>query len=173
MATVKEITGGTGDVNPQTLTESLTQSAADTNTTLEIPVPIARFQLRKGKSIIMEILQVKWILDDLVTPGGAVNVSGFLSTRSGTPNLTTSTVFSQVRVDGIFATAVGISYVPLIYNDVLHDGAGHGFLVATDNIYLTVRSTNTSAANLVTAKIFYRFKEVSLEEYLGIVASQS
>lgn len=173
MATSKELTGGTGDVNPQILTASVIQSAADTTTSLEIPVPIARFQTKKGRSIVMEILKVKYDFGDIVTPGGAVNIAALLSTAASPAGTIDPTVFSSTKLDGIFATAVGFAYFPRgPFTDDLSDGAGHGFLVATDSMFLQLSSANTAIANTCVAKIYYRFKEVALEEYIGIVAGQ-
>jgi hypothetical protein len=62
----------------------------------------------------------------------------------------------------------------------LTDGAGHGILIATDNIYLGVNAS-LSSFNLgdadpivggVSANLIYRFKEIGLSEYIGIVQSQ-
>lgn len=52
------------------------------------------------------------------------------------------------------------------------DGAGHGVLVATDNIYITMNTNGWQGAANADFKILYRFKEVSLVEYIGIVQSQ-
>lgn len=60
------------------------------------------------------------------------------------------------------------------------DGAGHGVLVATDNIYLTLQTALSSVIGSSVggiqgfgeAAILYRFKEVGLAEYIGIVQSQ-
>lgn len=60
------------------------------------------------------------------------------------------------------------------------DGAGHGILVATDNIFVacnfTVASvfstTADTASGAASCNILYRFKEVALAEYIGIVQSQ-
>lgn len=60
----------------------------------------------------------------------------------------------------------------------LTDGAGHGVLIATDNIWLTafingaVPDIGTTAALNVFCEILYRFKKVTLQEYIGIVQSQ-
>lgn len=60
----------------------------------------------------------------------------------------------------------------------LTDGAGHGLLVATDNIWLTCQVGATApglaitVSGLVVLDIFYRFKKVTLQEYIGIVQSQ-
>ena len=55
------------------------------------------------------------------------------------------------------------------------DGAGHGVLVATDSIYITgyvPASWYLNGTNTVFAKLLYRWKDVSLAEYIGIVQSQ-
>jgi hypothetical protein len=54
----------------------------------------------------------------------------------------------------------------------LTDNAGHGILIATDSIYGQVNSANTATTNTVYFKLLYRFKEVNLIEYVGIVQSQ-
>ncbi len=54
----------------------------------------------------------------------------------------------------------------------LTDDTGHGVLVATDNIF--IQCFSSSALNPITAsaRLFYRWKNVSLAEYIGIVQSQ-
>lgn len=54
----------------------------------------------------------------------------------------------------------------------LTDGDGHGILVATDNIFFQVTSNGFASAAEQSVKLLYRFKEVSLVEYIGIVQSQ-
>ena len=57
----------------------------------------------------------------------------------------------------------------------LTDGAGHGILVATDSIFLTgyvPSNWYTNGTNTVFVKLLYRWKDVSLAEYIGIVQSQ-
>lgn len=62
----------------------------------------------------------------------------------------------------------------------LTDGAGHGILVATDNIFvscsISVGSVFVTQADAATGaascNILYRFKEIALAEYIGIVQSQ-
>ena len=51
------------------------------------------------------------------------------------------------------------------------DGAGHGVLYAQDRIFLQINSEFTGVQNTVYIKIYYRFKTVRLEEYVGIVQS--
>lgn len=61
----------------------------------------------------------------------------------------------------------------------LTDGAGHGVLIATDNIYLSMTLLSASidggsytSNGQARADLLYRFKDVTLTEYIGIVQSQ-
>jgi len=55
----------------------------------------------------------------------------------------------------------------------LTDAAGHGVLVGTDKINMFVRSSNAALTPVVTVYITYRWKNVGLQEYIGIVQSMS
>jgi hypothetical protein len=54
------------------------------------------------------------------------------------------------------------------------DGAGHGILVATDQIFVggIEAGITLAGSSLMGARIMYRWKNVSLTEYIGIVQSQ-
>lgn len=75
----------------------------------------------------------------------------------------------QVHTDGAPVTRTN-NQVQFIMD--LTDEAGHGILVATDNLYFVNYSAGTGATNGMVYVLTYRFKDVSLEEYIGIVQSQ-
>lgn len=50
----------------------------------------------------------------------------------------------------------------------LTDGAGHGMIVATPNVFLSIDSNNTADTNAVNCRMGYRFKNVGLQEYVGL-----
>jgi len=52
------------------------------------------------------------------------------------------------------------------------DGAGHGMLIATDQIFVLLQSANTTQQNTAECRILYRWKNIGLQEYVGIVQSQ-
>ena len=52
------------------------------------------------------------------------------------------------------------------------DGAGNGFLVATDRMFLYAAASGNTVAGTTIAKILYRLTEVGIQEYVGIVAGQ-
>lgn len=174
------LTGGTGDVSPQLLSLSLATSAANVFTELAVAVPIARFQQARGKSVVMEILKVYTdapVKDNNPVAGGETSAAFTqLSTISrttidfGNPR---TVAFANKEYRGAF-TATG-SYSTVInepYMMDLTDGAGHGVLVATDTLFLDVQTTNFTATATFAVKILYRFKEVALSEYIGIVQGQ-
>jgi len=166
------LTGGTGDVSPQFANFTATQSGADTTTTTSFAVPIQRLPAG-NQAQVMEVLKIFWRIAGTVVETDNT-VSGFFSTTSFG---TTATNFAEPRVFGHVFRSVNITTSGQIvvqepYVQDLTDGAGHGVLIATDNIFLQVVSGTTSATNTIYAKILYRWKNVPLAEYIGIVQSQ-
>ena len=175
------LTGGTGDVSPQWMSFVATQSAADTTTTTTQAIPVQR-QNNRGLAQVLEVLKVYVERPAIVSGASATEASDsyavLLSTTSfGTTATTTSEprVFMADTFQAQFAfTAAGTYYVihprTIIYD--ITDGAGHGVLIATDNIFAQVVTSTTGATNSYRIKILYRWKNVSLQEYIGIVQSQ-
>lgn len=187
-----ELTGGSRDVNPQWMNLPVVQTSADQNQSTEFPLPVQRLAQRSGKSLVMEILKIVWDLP-IFLPGANILCSflAFLSTKN--PGLTPGVgipvvTFNQLRAQGTTVDYINRQIITGLANDgninidepVYHDltdGAGHGILVATDNVYVNLvtviaGSTGTGVASSCLCKILYRWKEVSLEEYIGIVQSQ-
>lgn len=166
------LTGGTRDVNPQWLTFSASQSAADTTTTTQQNIPIQRLPTA-GRAQVLEVLKV-WFenRNGVVESDNTLQV--FLTTKNfGTtavlPNEPTCLAFWK-RQFLITTSGSSIQNEPMMIN--LDDGAGHGLIVATDAIFLQVQSSSTAVTNIVDCKIMYRWKNVSLAEYIGVVQSQ-
>lgn len=167
------LTGGTGDVNPQFLTFSAIQSGADATTTTQVAVPIQRLP-SSGRSQVMEVLKVSYSDNTIVETDNSVRA--YLTTRSfGTTEVPSqygeATVFDAwFRLYGITTSGLSIQSEPITHD--LTDGVGHGILVATDFIFAQIASTGTGAAQTVRIKIMYRWKNVGLAEYIGLVQSQ-
>lgn len=174
MATIAQLTGGTGDVNPQLLNLTVTQAGVDVTTTLEQPLPIPRIGIKKGRSIVVEILWIQFNFADYVFVAG-INTSytALLSTSATAATVADPRTFAVQDLDlSVSAAPVSRDLYSRTWRQHFDDGAGHGFLVATDSIFLTLTTVLTAVVNAVNAKIAYRFKEVNLEEYIGIVAGQ-
>lgn len=174
MASTKELTGGTGDVNPQQLFLDLSQSGADAATNFDVPLPIPRYNAKANRSIVLEILRIVSVANQTTAPGAGVasEVQVTLGTQP-TPLVTQATTFfvDSREIDTI--TAIGVQGpTNRAYQFDYTDGAGHGFLVATDNLGARVNSTNTGLTNRFFVRVYYRFKEVPLAEYIGIVQGQ-
>lgn len=176
------LTGGTNDVNPQLLTfPSLFQASVNTFVELKYPLPINRYSARAGKSVVFEVLKCYLngpILDTNPSAGGnRPNATLQLSTRPAIAvDNSDPACFAYLNNTWNGAFTAGGSYQTMIQEPTtidLTDGAGHGFLVATDAIYLQGNTTAFAGPGTWHVKILYRFKEVKLEEYIGIVQSQS
>lgn len=166
------LTGGTGDTNPQFLTFTATQSGADATTSTQINLPIQRLPI-SGKAQVMEVLKVWWTM-----AGNPVETDNFVLAILSTKNFSTTattwgepTVFSMYSRDMRITTSGSFETIEPFVQDFT-DGAGHGIIIATDSIYCQVQSSATSATNIVRGKIEYRFKNVNLQEYIGVVQSQ-
>lgn len=178
-----ELTGGSGDVNPQTLVVSVTQSANNVPAIIGNPLPIPRLSQTNGKQLIMEFLSVDFLWTG-TAPTSAYELYLAITTNP-TQQTSLQTLFQDPRVIAIrgisgqilTSTSAPSDYlVAFNFDRILHqdltDEAGHGILVATDNIYFTILTTNMTAPIYADARITYRFKEVGLAEYVGIVQSQ-
>lgn len=180
------LTGGTGDVNPQFYVIQTTQTAIDTTRTVGFPLPVPKYPGSANRAIVFEVLSVRLMLQDLVVAAGQSFTSLILSTRdlgdTGVANPTNAVTFAartspsvvaQRSTDFLFATAVGFQISELRDTEIdCTDAAGHGILVATDNIFFSVYSNATGVVNVAACRIKYRLKEIGLTEYIGIVQSQ-
>lgn len=179
------LTGGTGDVNPQNYTINLLQPAPDTNDARSLPVPVYRFPLKNDRAMVMEILKSTWIIRDLNAAAAQASIVGVISTAGlGLVDGATSTadqqynalaspnVITSLSIDFIFASGVGFAWSSRKYEYDHTDAAGHGILVATDAIYAYLLAIGTGVIQGATCRLLYRWKEVPLSEYIGIVQAQ-
>lgn len=175
------LTGGTGDVNPQILNSTVAMAVANTSLSVQIGMPIQR-QKTGGKAQVMEVLRVWFNHTAFEVLGIATETTRSITAVLTTKNFgATNVVFTEPSIvaymnkymHGAF-TAGGTYYVTdnTVVKWTLHDGAGHGHLVATDNMFLQIQSVLFTAAAACNIKIQYRFKDVGLAEYIGIVQGQ-
>lgn len=176
-----QLTGGSNDVNPQEFIIVGTQTGADVTTVTQQPLPIPRLPTRPGFNLVIEILSVQmyWLNALIPTAGTAQTLLVNLTTN---PNALatilqhlsdTRSIARWFLQSGLLAGGTSVTFK--VENDItfdLTDQAGHGILVATDNLFLQVASITTGQANQCVCRFQYRWKEVSLTEYIGIVQSQ-
>lgn len=177
------LTGGTKDVNPQYLRGSITLSAANTVTQSIVGTPIVRVGPQTGNSVIIMELLSMWVnmpALDLDNAAATNRGAQFAVSTSSSPTAITdlqdasNLAFLQHSVRNAFTAAgtgiLDVSDDPKYWD--FTDGAGHGILVATDNLFFQASTIGYNAAVTFSFKISYRFKRVSLVEYIGIVQSQ-
>lgn len=184
-ATGDALTGGTNDVNGQYISGAVTVGTGGAAVELTLGTPIVRVgQSNPNHAIIMEILKLYVDIPDTDNENatadtflGAFSMS--TATSGGTaailplsaPRCLASMSLSQTMA----FTAAGTGLLHYAENPKVWDftdGAGHGILVATDNLFLQAQAGTRAAGFDFNFKILYRFKKVSLVEYIGIVQSQ-
>lgn len=180
------LTGGTKDFNWQTQHGNLCIPNGSAYTEEEVQVPHVRIS-RGRPGTIMEVLRIEAEIDSFEPLGAAQATTGFALTfsrqQAGAANqqyLDSPAVFARFTwlLHGAFTAAgTGFTNTDLVKVRHMDDGAGHGTLIALDK-YWTRFSThttyggvepNTTAARYCLWKLFYRLKNVTLTEYIGVV----
>jgi len=168
------LTGGTKDVNPQTLGGKVTESAANTFTEVEISVPVLRVTVTPNRAQVIEVLKVEFqYLGELFN----------LLAEQCQMSLTTRSVSSTAQMDnsnllamwsqGLAILTTGGGIMPLTHMVDLTDGDGHGLIVANPSIFFSIKCTGLGAASTGRMRIIYRFKNVGLQEFIGLAIQQA
>ena len=179
------LTGGTKDVNPQLITFSWQHPAATATHNINFHNPVAKgIFAQRNYATVMEVLKVIFYIppyEDLSLAAQTLRLRRCCLSTSDLTTVTADgripTVFS-LHEDSLYDsfTALGSmasGSILSVYEHDLTDGAGHGILLATDYIYLQSRLFPVFAgASEFAVKILYRFKNVGVTEYIGIVQSQ-
>jgi len=179
------VTGGTGDVKPQLLTLTTgTAGAVDDYVLASIALPVPRFGGSKNKATIFEFLWCDWYLgiEDLADSGNTV--WGWLSTAPTRADAETSTLVTlaedlldprcfapAIRHSKLVTSGATIEQLPQRVD--LTDSNGNGYLVATDKLVINCGAVGNTIAVSAVAKVAYRLVDVGIEEYVGIVQSQT
>jgi len=168
------LTGGTRDVNPQIFRMQM----ETTNTLTQQEYQIGTTILPDKKGVyVMEILKVIWEwvgTGDIQTVLTSGEIRASLCTEApigGTGSWGSSPfLFSKFSwnlwLQDNGGSAAG--YNPNIFVYDLSDGAGHGFLVASNNLYLTVDTNDLDTPVQVDCALLYRWKKISMPDFVGL-----
>lgn len=168
---------------------------------LAAPIPVNRLNQPGNKALVMEVLKIRYNFEQsLGFQGSSFTGSSFTKAYVATapfqqgggvvgnygpanPKVldfcSTDLTFTYEQTLPAFYAQDGLNEMPIIHD--LTDGDGHGVLVATDQLYFSLvtilQSINSTdgvilASNTCDIGILYRWKEVMLQEYIGIVQSQ-
>lgn len=178
------------DKNPQWLNMVDDVAITTTYRNTQTATPIPRFGTSsKSTSRIIEILKAWFIIENADIEVNAVDNNfvvalrtrpyqdGVAATRAdnrellGEPATLTGWYFEN---QSVLAGASGLSvrYQDLTKQIDLQSADGHGLLVATDSIFLTTARVTGAAPTQCSCRLLYRFVDVSLQEYIGVVQSQ-
>lgn len=171
------LTGGTGDVNPQFLSINAKESAANTYTETEIRLPNAASHIRPstpGRAVVVELLYIMYLSVHDQFVAGPDRFRWHFATRSHTVITSfnaTDVLWAEREDQGFFLTSGTWGGARARKVDFT-DGMGHGILIAVDRAYVAVESVSLTNPSSLRMKIAYRFKEVPLTEYVGMIADQ-
>lgn len=177
-------TGGTGDVRPQILNLNMTQATVNQEQVEDFATPVPRSQFQANLAQVMEILKVDFYLFNDQNDSSTFQ-SCILSTATPA-NAATGTAGSVARMRNQIAdprviaavcrnrsiTTSGIYSENMPLSIDLRDTAGHGVIVATDQLTAVLSNVNGTANIACVIKVLYRMINVGVMEYVGIVQSQ-
>lgn len=175
------MTGGTGDIKPQIMVFA-NAIAADDYTVVRQVLPVPRFGTQKSKSTIFEILTLRYIFSSQGSETGAT-IWGYMTPTTVIENDDTSNA-TTFQVDIRSSRNFGFVYWttnlvteggnntkwPITVD--MTDRNGNGFLIATDEMNFVCGNTGASTGHC-RVEVTYRLVNVGLEEYVGIVQSQT
>ena len=163
------------DFFPNYMSWRVTESGADTFTTDKIFTPIPRSQVLIGnKATVMELLwwevsvpniqldaAGEFIICNISTGGVPTDVLGI--------NEGNTVTYKYVEL-ALLTSGAALIEQPFRYDMQSKDG--YGMLLATDAFHSSVTSTNTGIALIFDFRLYYRFVQIPVTEYIGIVQSQ-
>ncbi len=168
------------DIFPNFLTGTLTQSAADLFTTVLVNTPIPRIQTTRSgqRATVMELLWIEFLFPNIKMEAPNTALMGIF-TIGTTPTVVlpynNPRVFAEVRLDahvitaGADGRATMFTRQPWIFQMQSKDG--HGYLLAAESFHVSIFSTATAQVNILEWRMYYRFIDIPLSEFIGLVQS--
>ena len=165
----------TTDIFPNYMSGLLTLSAANTFSTQTKELPVNRLRVAGGEATVIEFLWVDIALntvDFIATADDYV-----LSVQTGTTPTLVGTfnnpdVLAFFNQEAHFLTSGGF-FTDNVRRFDFQSQDGHGLLVAADRVHISANTAGMAAATGFAWRIYYRFVSVPVEEFVGIVQSQS
>jgi len=163
------------DAFPNYLSGEIILSAANTFTTSRENTPIPRLATSGARPTIMEVLwvDIAYTTTDLIADGDKLYFSirtGGVPTGIGNLSEGNVMVYNEVA-KSLTTSGSDIIHYPIRVD--LQSSDGYGQLLAADAFNVSAWSVGQAAAIRVRWRMYYRFVQVPMSEYIGIVQSQS
>jgi len=176
MASAKAITGGTMDVNPQFLSAVVPMVTADIYAEAEIIIPVMRFGFTKGRAQVIEVLKIFYEMPvmSVATPSDVARMQITTQSKDALVDYNNpDCIFKRQRLNLENGTPAGFNVVDPFGMVDYTDGAGHGIIIAGTSLFLGLDTVGYSAGVNGRVKILYRFKNISLPEFVGLSISRT
>jgi len=154
---------------------SVTQTAADTFKNVQFSTPIPRLQTKGNHATVMELLWIDMRLDgtlNAVNESLSVSFYGGVAATSAGPGISDTRTIANVTIDGGNVVTSGSVWPKESTKYNLQSKDGYGYLFGGDIINVGVASANTGATNACYFRIYYRFVDIPITEFIGLVQSQ-
>jgi len=163
------------DIFPNFMTGQVTQTADDAFTTTLVNTPIPRIQTSRSgnKATVMELLWVELMIPNIKIDK-ALDVVTFQMVIGTVPNAIITFNNPRVFMEKIWTahftvSGLFISEQPTVYN--MQSTDGHGYLLASESFNVSLDSTGTGQINVAEWRMYYRFVDIPLSEFIGLVQS--
>lgn len=178
-------TATTGDINPQYLVADVVLPAFNDYAVGTFNLPVARIGGAKNKAVVFEILGVDYYMGVEDMADTTHSLIAFLSTAPARSNGETSTLatfgvdfarqqnIAPVFMHRGFEGVSGGMVINMPYHVDTTDSSGNGILVGTQSLTLTYGDVDSTLVSSCSVHILYRLVEVGIQEYVGMVQSQS
>lgn len=167
------------DLYPQWFTAQITQGSADAAIQGTVNLPMPRIP-NSNKPTIIELL----FYEIYIRPTfAAANNEYIWAVTYDDRTITTadSATFNNngrtIGVDHLLVSSIGTTpatfvknQFPIVHNLQANDG--RGVLVAGDQMFVSFDSANTTGTMTTVFKFYFRYVDVALQEYVGLVQSQ-
>ena len=180
MSTVKDLTGGSNDLNPQQFSIRLEQQNVDDTVQEVVDFCNCQIPVPNGKALVMEVLSTTfnqspvYSSNDQATMVCSTAQKEFIGpttalpapSRGGADGFISRTVNAQTVI-----TAVGaLDRVDLDTQYNHTDNAGHGIIVPGKKLYFVLDSAFAQTLLTCDFSVLFRWKFIDLQEFLTLMS---
>ncbi len=163
----------TKDDFPNFMSGQVTLSAANTFTTDQIFTPIPRLKTIGNKATVMELLYLDLLVGtiDLLAIGDVLTFQMALgAVQTAMLGWNDTRVFAMYETE-VAGTTSGFVRTVFPWRYQFQTNDGFGYLLASDSFRVSGVTVGQAGASRFQWKLYYRFVDIPLSEFIGIVQS--